>query len=331
MRSQEELIAALREQPDSFDTLYEYCMLLSSTNEYTKLFSLSERGVAIYETTPELYDIEQMRYFDLKRICHQLKRDHLDALVGESWPLVDLRWQPVFKLGRPREIAWQISHKNLAYLPAALHSDQLKRLRFLSITIADCTEEVLNILSRFRFEPLRVMNMCFLETPSVAAYQNFWNNAATDCGGLTSLSVRMPRLTDDHAIITRQALPHLESLSLLSLDRNYMTIKLCDFLADDPHSVNLMNLALIGTCFGDKGLLSLLTSEHFANLQTLDLHDGTLTNAAARLINADYHMPQLRNLDVRHNMIDPAGIDALQRARIQVACSDQHTRPAGRI
>ncbi len=329
MRSQEELKEALRERPDSFDILYEYVRLLCKANDLKHAFMLAERGIAVYDASP----IESMQedYLDLKRTRNQLLRDHLDEILDELCPLMDPRWMPTFKLGRPREIAWQLGIENLDVLSCVLRSDQLRRLRFLGVTITDHPDLVLGVLSKFNFDPVRVLNLSFLEDPSAPALQLFWEKAMFEAQNITNLSVRMPHLTDRHAIVTREHAKNLESLSLLSLDRTCMTSEVCDCIADDENSNKLMNLAIVGSSIGDKGFWTLLTSDNFTNLQTLDLHDGFLTNATARLLAAEIHLPQLRSLDLRYNTIDPAGIDILEDVGLEMRYSDQHARPAGRI
>lgn len=329
MRSLEEIENALRGNPDDFDTLYEYTRVLFDANHVKYSFASTERAIAVYESAPD--PAQEARYMELKRFRQKLILNYLDALLDEAWPFLDARWTPVFKLGRPREIALLITPDNVHLLPALIKSDSFKRLRFLSLTFVDCADEALDHLQEFRFDPIRIMNLCFNSDVHESAFDAFWQKIMFRVKNLVGVSLRMPHLTDKIATTLQNYTSNLESLSLLSLDRTTLTHKFCEVLADDARSQRLTNLAIVGSCLGDKGLLTLLSSDNFANLQTLDLHDGTLTNAAARIIAADIKLPQLRSIDLRYNQIDPAGLDILSRVRLELKVSDQHNRPAGRL
>ncbi len=329
MRSLEEIENALRQNPDSFDTLYEYTLVLHASQHYRYAFVSTERAIAVYESSPT--EEAKERYLELKRFRQRVLMNHLDAILGELMPFLDTRWTPVFKLGRPREIALIVDRNNVRGLTEVVKSDQLKRVRFLSLTIDECADEALEILQDFRFDPIRIMNLCFNADVSPAVYTSFWQHASQRVVNLSGLSCRMPHLTDRAAITTYKSVQRLESFSLLSLDRTTMTEAICDCIADDERSNRLTSLAIVGSSIGDKGLMSLLQSDYLESLQSLDLHDGILTNASARLISADFKLPQLRTIDLRYNQLDPSGVSILSKLPLEIKIDSQHRRPTGRI
>ncbi|MCL2326764.1 MAG: hypothetical protein FWC40_09775 [Proteobacteria bacterium] len=329
MRDQDALQRELRENPESFEILREYALFLYGADELRACFALTERAIASYDKAPN--PLKQPQYFELKRLRHQLVRNHLDLLMGESWPLLDSRWPPVFKLGRPREMAWHIDSHNMDAVEAALRSDQLRRLRYLSVTITEAPDAILKRFHNLRLSTLRALNLTFLQDPSRGAFGVFWEATTQVLAGLLTLSMRMTRLSDAMALMPFRLLHHLQSLNFISLDRSGLTPSLCDALASDKRSNQLVQLGIVGSCLGDSGLLTLLTSDNFAALQALDLQDGLLSNAAARLISAETHLPKLRSLDLRYNQIDEAGIAILSRNQtLTIRSEGQHSRPPGR-
>jgi len=329
MRSLEEIENALRQDPDNFNLLYEYTVVLHGSHHYRYAFVSTERAIAVFESAPT--EANQAYYLELKKFRQRVLANHLDDILGGIMPFLDSRWTPVFKLGRPREIALIVNRNNVRYLSEVVTSDQLKRLRFLSLTIDDCADEALEVLQDFRFDPIRVMNLCLNADVSASVYESFWQRASQHVTSLSGLSCRMPHLSDRAAITTYKSVQQLESFSLLSLDRTTMSEAVCDCIADDERSNSLTSLAIVGSSIGDKGLMSLLQSDYLESLQSLDLHDGVLTNATARLISADFKLPQLRSIDLRYNQIDPSGVSILSRIPLEIKLDSQHRRPTGRI
>ena len=325
MRSLSDLQKALSESPNSFAILSEYAEAQSAAGAYREAFVLSERALAAYET--DHGSSESPECTDIKRLRHQLMRDHLDLIVGTSWPLLDKMWTPVFKSGNLRDVSWEITAENIGALSAAVASDDHKRLRFLNINICTRPDVVLSQLKYLNFTPLRVLNLHFQEDPTPAAYRDFWNMAGESARMLDSLTVSMPHHGDEHAEICKSHVHNLETLSFISSDRSCMHDSICDMIVDDPQSSRLRILALIGTSIGNTGLMTLLQNENFDRLQMLILRDGTLTNAAADIICAA-ELPQLRRIDVSYNQIDPAGLSKLdQLTHIQIAKDFQNCRP----
>lgn len=320
-----DLLNAPSESLQSFATLSAYAHDYASNGAYREAFMFSERALTAYET--ESGSIDSPEYAALRRLRHQLLRDHLDLIVGASWPLLDKMWPPVFKNGHIREVSWTITPDNLESLAPAVRSEDCRRLRFLNIQIMTQPDEVLCHLGELDFSPLRVLNLHFKQNPPPDAYQTFWNKAAQTAHALDSLTISMTRHTDIHAEICLSHLHALEALNLISSDRDGMHEKICEIIADGPISQTLRTLALVGTSIGDSGLMTLLQNENFERLQMLILRDGILTNAAADMILAS-ELPQLRTIDIRYNQIDPAGLSKLDRiSHIQMLTDHQNCRP----
>lgn len=323
----EALHKKLQENPDSFETLKQYALALHDDSEFLGCFALVERGISVYERKPS--PALQPQYFELKRLRQGLIRDHLDVLVGPSYPLLDARWMPIFKLGKPREMAWNIDRRNVHLVSAALNSPHLSRLRYLNINLLEgAAVEALQQLAMRRTSPLRALALTLAESLPNKLYLDFFNQVKDKAWELVTLKLSLPWLDDEVAIEILKSNNKLEYLSFSSLDRQALTKKICEFIADYPRSQKLSQLALVGSSFGDAGLLALLTSEHCVGLQGLDLHDGVLSNVAARIVAAENRLPKLRSLDLRYNQIDPAGLDILSRTQIDCRCEHQHQRPS---
>ncbi len=325
MRSLSDYQNASSTFPESFLELSETANARMASQAYREAFVFAERALSAYET--EHGTTESIACADMKRLRHQLMRDHLDQVVGTSWPLLDKMWTPIFKLGNLRDVSWEITADNLSRLSAAVSSEDHRRLRFLNMNITVSADEVLSCLSQFNFSPLRVLNLHFKKDPSVAAYRAFWEKASETARTLDSLTVSMPHHSDAHAEICKSHVRHLETLSFISSDRRCMHDGICDMIVDDPQSSRLRILALIGTSIGDSGLMTLLQNENFDRLQMLILRDGILTNTAADIISAS-ELPQLRKIDVSYNQIDQAGLHKLEQiTHIQVTRDFQNCRP----
>ena len=167
--------------------------------------------------------------------------------------------------------------------------------------------------------------------PKLRSYQDFCAHCRSELGNVTSMTLRMPRIDNDIAVLTRNVFHVLESFSLTSMDRTGITEEFCEQLADDPLSNHITRLGLVGTSIGNKGLFAIFSSDNFAALQALDLHDGILDNGAAKVIAAIHNLANLRMIDLRYNRIDPAGLDMLKNGAVECICDNQHTRPKGRI
>ena len=114
------------------------------------------------------------------------------------------------------------------------------------------------------------------------------------------------------------------------MDRTGIQPDYCEFLADDVRSSTLTRLALVGTSIGNEGLFTLFESDNFESLQTLDLHDGVMTNGATMVIVSAHSMPALRTIDLSYNTIDAAGLNRLKHATVECKTDHQHERPLGR-
>lgn len=323
MLDQEKMREILSQNPEDFGALYALCLDFRQAHEYCASFAMAERAIASYEKNPA--GGEQNRYFELKRLHMQLMRDHLDALVGVGAQILDERWRPIFHLGRPRELALSVAAENVSLLQNALCAPQLKRLRFLSVTVlSNATEAVISMMNG-QFQPLRALSLAFHEMPNVAALCQFFENVHTQFVGVTSFKIQLPRIDNVLAMELRRAFGTLESLTLESFDREGITSAFCEYLADDPRSAALTRLGLVGTSIGDDGLFTLLSSDLLTSLQVLDVRNGILTNNAARVIVA-HSLPNLHAIDLRYNQIDPAGIDMLARLPIQCHTASQHVQ-----
>lgn len=329
MRSLIELKGILEHHPEDFNALYEMTMIYRQEHNYAACFAMSERLIASYDKRPLAH--EQNRYFEIKRLHSQMLREHLSDILGPSSRLLDTRWMPVFRLGRPREMAWKITPANAHHMRAALEAPQLKKLRFLSITLDDSPNEALKVLHEVYLGGLKVLNILFMNRPDDSIFYSLWRNAGDQFQTICNFRLRMPFIDDQMATTVRKAFGPLESFSLTSLDRRGISQDFAEYLADDTQSNTLIRLALVGTSIGDEGLFSLFSSENFNNLQVLDLHDGILTNNAGRVFQAAHNLPKLRNIDVRYNNIDPAGLNMIKHSCLDCVTDGQHTRPVGRI
>lgn len=328
MRSLEEISALLAQDPENFTLLHDMAFLFHQNRNYSGCFVMLERAIASYETNPipEL----QPHYFDIKRLHTHLLHDRLQEVLGPAYFLINQRWMPVFKLGRVREIAWNVSSKNLKHVIPALSNSMLKKLRFLSLTIEDSADELLDLLSTVPLNTLRALSIQFSETPTFSIFRQFFTTHKNSFIDIKSLSLRMPRINNTMAVCVRNALETPESLNFTSMDRTLINKDFCEMLADDAKSNFLTRLSLVGTSIGNEGLFAIFSSENFSSLQALDLHDGILSNGAAKVIAAAHNLPNLHTIDLRYNMIDPAGINLLRGASIQCLYDCQHTRPEGR-
>ncbi len=326
MRSQEELKLVLSQLPECFEALCEMAVLYRKAGNYAGCFAMVERAIDSYEANP--IPAEEAYFFELKRLHAHLLRNHLPEILGAIYQLLDLNWMPVFKSGRPSEMAWRIHALNIEHLDDALNSPQLKRVRYLHVAFESHVDQALGILSGRIPQSLKVLNLQFNVMPSELDFARFWNiyHNTEELAHIRSLKVTMPRITDADALLIRKAFCELEDLSFFSRDRQGLTAAMCEYLADDVQSNALRSLSLVGTSVGDRGLYALITSPNLCQLQTLDLSDGVLTNTAARLLTAESELPQLTSVDLSYNKIDPAGIAMLSKSNYTVKTEGQHTR-----
>ncbi|MBO4349353.1 MAG: hypothetical protein J6A01_00200 [Proteobacteria bacterium] len=331
MATQDELIQLLNSDPENFGALHDLALQFYQDANYAGSFAMAERAIASYEKEEHADQSYQPPYFDIKRLHAKLQKNHLDQILGPAFYLLDSQWLPVFKLGRPRELAWIVNSGNLKHIAPALNCVQLRRLRFLSIIFEDSVEEALAQFNGVSMSMLRAINFNFLKMPKMRDFQDFCANCRSELSSIINMSLRMPRIDNQIAMLARNAFHALESLSLTSLDRSGMTAEFCESLADDPLSNHIMRLGLVGTSIGNEGLFAIISSENFASLQALDLHDGILNNGAAKVLAAARNLPHLRTIDLRFNMIDPAGLEILKKASMECITEGQHTRPKGRI
>lgn len=330
MRSQEELKQILSVNPEQFEALCEMASWYYQECNFPGCFVMVERAITSYEATPDPASLDV--YYDLKRLHTRLLHENMADLLGPMFPLADKRWSPAFKLGRLREIAWHVHDGNLYALNDALSSYQLRKLRYLYVTIdgsQPCVDFFLESISHRLPDTLRALNLQFAQSPTPYAFSTFWHEHqyTSEFAGLTAVTVAMPRLDDEAAHIVRTSLGRLSELNLASKDRTGMTPATCEEFADDPKSNCLTRLGIVGSCIGDEGLFIILSSDNFESLHTLDVHDGTLTNASCRVLHAEHNLSQLRHIDLRYNLIDPAGIDMIRRTSIEADLDGQHSRP----
>ncbi len=327
MHSQEELRQILNQSPDCFEALCEMAVAYRKSGNYAGCFAMVERAIDSYQTNP--IPETEAYYFELKRLHAHLLRNHLPEILGPIYQLLDLNWMPVFKYGRPCEMAWRIHSLNIEYLDDALNSPQLKRLRYLYISFESRVDETLRLLSNRIPKSLKALNLQFNALPSEMDFASFWTayHNTDELDHIRSLKVSMSRITDAIALIIRKSFSALEELVFCSTDRQGLTAAMCEYLADDVQSNALRRLGLVGTSIGDRGLYALISSPNLYQLQTLDLHDGILTNTAARLICAESELPQLTSIDLSYNKIDPAGIAMLEKCPLSIKLDGQHMRP----
>ena len=328
MKCQDEIREILSRDPENFQVLYELAHRFDREKSYAACFTMVDRAIASYEATP--VEGEQNHFFELKRLHAQLLREHMFEIVGPAASMLDPRWKPVFKLGRPRELALCIGTHHLPILHEALCANQLKRLRFLSLTITGDATQAVQALLFGRFDTLRAFSLSFDEVPDMAHLCHFFESHAPHFRDIISFKLRLPRIDDALALRARRAFGPLEFFALESYAR-LMTESVCEYIADDPQSQALMRLGIVGSRIGDRGLFALFSSDHLNGLQALDLRDGALTNNAARVITATHSIAQLRSIDLRYNEIDPAGIDMLMHTSIQCKVDGQHSRPASAL
>ncbi|MBR4986925.1 MAG: hypothetical protein IKY83_14425 [Proteobacteria bacterium] len=326
MRTLQQLKTVLKETPNDFEALYELSKVFNDDKQFAASFAMSDRAITSYEGAP--VPNMQAQFFEIKRLHAQLQKERLDDILGPAIHLIDPHWVPVYKNGRPREMSWTIAATNLTSIIPALSSPQLRKLRFLNITVNDRPNETLQALAASEFTPIRSLSLQFKVQPDTLAITRFLAARTAELQHITALNVAMPRIDNDIATKIRNAFGALESFSLTSLDRTGITHEFCDLLADDHRSCALLRLALIGTSIGNEGLFSIIESKNFTALQALDLHDGTLNNGAAKILAATDNLPALRNVDLRFNQIDPAGIDMLRKCALKCTCDNQHKRPA---
>ncbi len=331
MATQDELIQLLNNDPENFGVLHDLALKFYEDSNYAGSFAMAERAIASYEKEEHADKSFQTPYFDIKRLHAKLQKDHMDQILGPSCHLLDSQWLPVFKMGRPREMAWIVNASNMEYIVPALNSVQLRRLRFLSIKFEDHVDEALEQFKNVAMSMLRALNFNLLEMPKKRSLQDFCVNCRNELNNVINVNMRMPKIDNQIAMLARNAFHALESFSLTSLDRNGITAEFCETLADDPLSNHMMRLGLVGTSIGNEGLFAIISSDNFAGLQALDLHDGTLNNGAARVLSAARNQPNLRTVDLRYNMIDPAGLDMLKNGSVEYLTEGQHARPKGRI
>lgn len=328
MKCQDEIREILSRDPENFQALYELARSFSQEKSYAACFAMADRAIASYEVTP--VEGEQNHFFELKRLHALLLREHMFDIVGPAASMLDPRWKPVFKLGRPRELALCIGTHHLPILHEALCANQLKRLRFLNLSITGNATKAVQALLYGRYDTLRALSIAFDEMPDMAHLCHFFESLAPHFADIVSFKLRLPRIDDALAIRVRRAFDRLEFFSLESNER-LMSESICEYIADDAKSQSLMRLGIVGSRIGDNGLFALFSSDNLNALQALDLRDGTLTNNAARVVTAAHSLPQLRALDLRYNEIDPAGIDMLMRGNIQCKVDGQHARPASAL
>ena len=327
MHSQEELRQILNESPDCFEALCEMAVAYRKSNNYAGCFAMVERAIDSYQTNP--IPETEAYFFELKRLHAHLMRNHLQEILGSIYQLLDLNWMPIFKYGRPSEMAWRIHALNIEHLDDALNSPQLKRLRYLYISFESHVDEALRMLSNRIPQSLKALNLQFNALPSEMDFARFWKayHNTDELAHIRSLQVTMSRITDADALLIRKAFGQLEELVFCSKDRQGITAAMCEYLADDVQSNALRHLGLVGTSAGDRGLYALISSPNLYQLQTLDLHDGVLTNTAARLLSAESELPQLTSIDLSYNKIDPAGIAILEKCPLSIKLDGQHQRP----
>ncbi len=329
MINKEEISQILREDPENFGALFELAISFKDEGNFAGAFAMAERAIESYENNP--IPSYQNSYFIIKRLHLMVLKEHLDTILGPAFQLLDQRWMPVFKLGRPREMAWNVTTENLKFIEDALNAPQLKKLRFLNINVLESPDEVWTAITNSNLANLKALNIQFIKMPDSRHFKNQLRNAKTSLTGITTATFRMPRLDDTLAIPIRESLGTLEAFNLTSLERSGISPGFCEALADDERSNTLTRLSLVGTTIGNEGLFAILSSENFSSLQALDLRDGIMTNGAARVITAAHNLPKLRSIDVSYNMIDPAGINMLQSAtKLEIICEGQHERPRGR-
>ena len=325
----DDLSQILTQDPENFDALYSLSVKCFQDSNYIVAFIMAERAIASFERTPreELHPM----YFELKRMHYQMLHEHLGELIGPAYMLMDPHWTPVFRLGKIREMAWCVHHANVLNIRQAMNAVQLKRLRFLSITLQEAADNALIQLMHCPLSSLRALTLQFIDVPSFGVLQEFFETIAPSVTDLNTFGVRMPRVDDALASLMRSAFGDLDAFSITSLDRTGITARFCEELADDPRSNAFTRLCLVGTSIGNEGLFSLMSSENMIALQALDLHDGILTNAASDIIMASHGLQSLHSIDLRYNKIDPAGVSALSKSNLKCYCDGQHQRPEGRI
>lgn len=326
MRTQQQLKAVLKDNPGDFEALYELSKVFNDENQFAASFAMSDRAITSYETAPD--PALKTQYFELKRLHAQLQRERLADILGPAIDFVNPQWVPVYRNGRPREMSWVINASNIKSITPALAAPQLKKLRFLNICIKDRPDETIRALAASNLSQIRSLAMQFNVQPDSRLLAKLLSEKHDALQNITSLSVTMPSIDDDTALKIRNAFGTLESFSLTSLDRSGLTQAFCDALADDRRSCALTRLALVGTSIGNEGLFAIIESKNFPSLQALDLHDGILNNGAAKILAATDNLPALRNVDLRFNQIDPAGIDMLKKCSLKCTCDNQHKRPA---
>lgn len=327
MPSLEELKEILAQDPENFIVLHDLALHFRKVN-YSACFAMVERAIASYEKNP---NIElQSNYFDLKRLHQHILHNHLLDLLGPAFYLLDERWAPVFRNGRLREMAWNVTDDNIQYILSALTSVPLKKMYFLSITVSCNPTIFLRHMIQGTFSMLKTLNLHFFHTPELSAFEDFFDSGRDELSNLSTFGLRMPRINNSMAIAAKDGLKTPESFSLTSMDRTGIQPDYCEFLADDVRSNALTRLALVGTSIGNEGLFTIFESENFESLQTLDVHDGIMTNGAAQVIVSAHAMPSLRAIDLRYNMIDAAGLNRLNRATVECTADHQHERPLGR-
>lgn len=325
MIDQKEIREILSKHPDNFPALYALAASFLNGRQFAACFAMAERAINSYEKNPGGGDME--RYFELKRIHARLLREHLDDILGPASEMLDTCWFPVFKNGRPREIALNLKREHLPMIETALNAPQMKRLRYLNVTINETSAQILEHLTVCDLSSLRMLSMTFKESANLDMILRFFEIMRPQFQSITSLNLHLPAIDDGAARRIRAAFGNLEAFSLES-DVRLMTESVCEEIADDPQSKYLVRLGLIGTKIGDNGVFMLLSSQNFDALQVLDLRDGILTNNVARVISAANELPSLRAIDLRFNCLDPAGIAMLKNHTIECNIGFQHMRPA---
>ena len=326
MRTQQQLKSVLQENPNDFEALYELSKVFNDEKQFAASFAMCDRAVTSYEAAPN--PAHKAQFFEIKRLHVLHQKEHLDDILGPAIHLIDPKWVPVYRNGRPREMSWNIVASNLNNIPSALAAPQLRKLRFLSININDRPNETTTALANSSLSQIRSLSLNYKVQPDLPVFTKFLAAKAEDFQCITSLSITMPRIDDNLASKIRAAFGTLESFSLTSLDRTGITQDFCDTLADDHRSCSLTRLALVGTSIGNEGLFAIIESKNFPSLQALDLHDGVLNNGAAKILAATDNLPALRSLDLRFNQIDPAGLDMLKKCSLKCTADNQHRRPA---
>lgn len=325
MFNQEEIRQMLSQNPEDFMTLYRLSLAFLEDCCYGASFAMAERAIASYEKTPNTPF--QSRYFELKRLHSRLLHEHLADIIGPAASLIDPRWMPIFKLGRPREMALDVPPELTDELIPALNAPQLKRLRYLNLHINGRATQAIYALTQCHFDTLRALKLSFDEMPDVRALYQFFEICRPEFTGIVSLTVQIPSIDDALALHIRAAFDTLETFELISRTRHGITERLCEAIADDPKSKALTRLALIGTSIGDKGLFTLLSSENLSTLQVLDVQDGILTNNAIRILQGIHTQSSLHSINLDFNQIDPAGIHMIKSLGISYSVAHQHRRP----